>query len=53
MTPIADKTLAEKLEASGPVVIAGAGQAGALLAIYLARAGVDVTMYESLSLIHI
>ena len=39
--------LAERLQANGPVVIAGAGQAGALLAIYLARAGCEVTMYES------
>ncbi len=31
----------------GPVVVAGAGQAGALLAIYLARQGHDVTIYES------
>ncbi|MEM9650465.1 MAG: NAD(P)/FAD-dependent oxidoreductase [Actinomycetota bacterium] len=31
----------------GPVVIVGAGQAGALLAIYLARQGHDVTVYES------
>ena len=32
---------------TGPIVIAGAGQAGALLSIYLARQGHDVTMYES------
>ncbi|MEM9464695.1 MAG: NAD(P)/FAD-dependent oxidoreductase [Actinomycetota bacterium] len=32
---------------NGPVVIVGAGQAGALLAIYLARQGHDVTVYES------
>ena len=32
---------------AGPVVVAGAGQAGALLAIYLARQGNDVTVYES------
>ncbi len=32
---------------SGPMVIAGAGQAGALLSIYLARQGHDVTIYES------
>ena len=32
---------------TGPVVIVGAGQAGALLAILLARRGHDVTMYES------
>ncbi len=31
----------------GPVVIVGAGQAGALLSIYLARQGHDVQMYES------
>lgn len=31
----------------GPVVVIGAGQAGALMAIYLARQGVDVTVYES------
>ncbi len=31
----------------GPVVVAGAGPAGALLAIYLARQGHDVTVYES------
>lgn len=31
----------------GPMVIIGAGQAGATLAIYLARQGHDVTMYES------
>lgn len=31
----------------GPVVIVGAGQAGALLAIYLARQGHDVAVYES------
>ncbi|MGH1493481.1 MAG: FAD-dependent oxidoreductase [Acidimicrobiales bacterium] len=32
---------------TGPMVIAGAGQAGALLSIYLARQGHDVTVYES------
>jgi len=32
---------------NGPVTIVGAGQAGALLAIYLARQGHDVTVYES------
>ena len=32
---------------SGPIVIAGAGQAGSLMAMYLARQGHDVTMYES------
>ncbi len=31
----------------GPVVVVGAGQAGSLLAIYLARQGHEVTMYES------
>jgi len=31
----------------GPIVIVGAGQAGALLSIYLAREGHDVTVYES------
>ena len=31
----------------GPIVIVGAGQAGALLSIMLARRGLDVTMYES------
>ena len=31
----------------GPVVVVGAGPAGALLAIYLARQGHDVTVYES------
>lgn len=30
-----------------PVVVAGAGPAGALMAIYLARQGHDVTVYES------
>lgn len=39
--------LAERLGAEGPIVIAGAGQAGALLAIYLARAGCEVIVYES------
>ena len=42
-----DHMLSETLTARGPVVIAGAGQAGALLAIYLARAGCEVVMYES------
>ncbi len=32
---------------NGPVVVAGAGLAGSLLAIYLARQGHDVTVYES------
>ncbi len=32
---------------ASPIVIAGAGQAGALLAIYLAREGHQVTVYES------
>ncbi len=32
---------------NGPVVVVGAGQAGALLAIYLARQGHEVTVYES------
>ena len=32
---------------NGPVVVAGAGPAGSLLAIYLARRGHDVTVYES------
>lgn len=32
---------------SGPYVIVGAGQAGALLAIYLAREGHEVQVYES------
>ena len=32
---------------NGPIVIAGAGQAGALLALYLARQGHRVEMYES------
>jgi len=32
---------------SGPVTIVGAGPAGALLSIYLARQGHDVTVYES------
>ena len=41
------ESLAERLESNGPIVIAGAGQAGALLAIYLARAGCDVTVYEA------
>lgn len=35
------------LDRHGPVVVVGAGQAGALLAIYLARQGHDVTVYES------
>ena len=34
-------------ELDGPIVIVGAGQAGALLAIYLARQGHQVTVYES------
>ena len=34
-------------ETAGRMVIVGAGQAGALLAIYLARHGHDVTMFES------
>ena len=32
---------------NGPVVVIGAGQAGALLSIYLARQGHQVTVYES------
>jgi kynurenine 3-monooxygenase len=32
---------------NGPIAIVGAGPAGALLSIYLARQGHDVTMYES------
>ena len=32
---------------NGPVVVVGAGQAGALLSIYLARAGHHVIVYES------
>ena len=32
---------------TGPMVVVGAGQAGALLAIYLARQGHEVTVYES------
>ncbi len=32
---------------NGPIAIAGAGPAGSLLAIYLARQGYDVTVYES------
>jgi len=32
---------------NGPVVVVGAGQAGAMMAICLARQGLDVTMYES------
>jgi kynurenine 3-monooxygenase len=32
---------------SGPIVVAGAGPAGALLSIYLARQGHDVVVYES------
>ena len=31
----------------GPVVVVGAGPAGALMAIYLARQGCDVTVYEA------
>jgi kynurenine 3-monooxygenase len=31
----------------GPIAIAGAGPAGSLLAIYLARQGHDITVYES------
>ena len=31
----------------GPVVVVGAGQAGAILSIYLARQGHNVTVYES------
>ena len=34
-------------ETDGPTVVVGAGQAGALLAIYLARQGHDVVVYES------
>ena len=36
-----------RLGENGPIVIVGAGQAGALLAILLARRGHDVTVYES------
>lgn len=36
-----------RLGENGPIVVAGAGQAGSLLAIYLARAGHDVQVYES------
>ncbi len=43
-TPPAGQTA---LDNNGPVVVVGAGQAGALLAIYLARQGHDVTVYES------
>jgi len=32
---------------NGPIAIVGAGQAGALLAIYLGRRGHEVTLYES------
>ena len=32
---------------AGPLAVVGAGQAGALLSIYLARQGHDVTLYES------
>lgn len=32
---------------SGPITVVGAGPAGALLSIYLARQGCDVTVYES------
>ena len=32
---------------NGPVAVVGAGQAGSLLAIYLARQGHEVTLYES------
>lgn len=35
------------MSADGPVVVVGAGPAGALLSIYLARRGHDVTVYES------
>ena len=35
------------LASRGPVVVIGAGQAGALLAIYLARQGHQVQVYES------
>ncbi len=34
---------------TGPLAVVGAGQAGALLSIYLARQGHDVTLYESRS----
>lgn len=43
----AEPGLAERLGAEGPIVIAGAGLAGSLLAIYLARAGCEVTVYEA------
>ena len=42
-----EHALAERLGANGPIVIAGAGLAGSLLAIYLGRAGCEVTVYES------
>ncbi|MDG2428003.1 MAG: NAD(P)/FAD-dependent oxidoreductase [Acidimicrobiales bacterium] len=32
---------------NGPLIVVGAGQAGALLAIYLARQGYQVTVYDS------
>ena len=36
-----------RLGGRGPVVVVGAGPAGALIAIYLARQGCDVTVYEA------
>ncbi len=33
----------------GPIVVVGAGPAGALMALYLARQGCDVTVYEARS----
>ena len=35
------------LSERGPIVVVGAGPAGALMAIYLARQGCDVTVYEA------
>ena len=31
----------------GPIVVVGAGPAGALMALYLGRQGCDVTVYEA------
>ena len=36
-----------RLGGRGPVVVVGAGPAGALMAVYLARQGCDVTVYEA------
>ena len=36
-----------KLGERGPIVVVGAGPAGALMAIYLGRQGYDVTVYEA------